>query len=46
MRLPSPRIIALLTAALALFMSGLLLAAYAGKWPPHTNEPTVFGPPF
>jgi hypothetical protein len=33
--------IALLTAGLALFMAGLLWAAYAAGWPTRTMPPTV-----
>jgi hypothetical protein len=46
MWIPTPRILVILTAALALFMAGLVLATYAGSWPPHSDEPTVFGSPF
>jgi hypothetical protein len=46
MWIPTPRILVIITAALALFIAGLLLAAYASSWPPNTNEPTVFGSPF
>lgn len=37
----SPRTMAFLTAALALFTAGLLLAAYAAGWPGSTESPTV-----
>ena len=42
----TPRTVALLTAALALFMAGLLLAAYARGWPQATEHPTVLIAPF
>ena len=42
MWIPTPRILLVITAALALFMAGLFLAAYAGTWPPDIKQPTVF----
>ena len=42
----SPRTMALLTAALALFMAGLLVAAYAGGWSQGTEHPTALIAPF
>jgi ABC-type enterochelin transport system permease subunit len=43
MRMQIPRTIALLTAALALFVAGLLLAAYAAGWP-RSIEPVLLTP--
>ncbi|HEY3068840.1 MAG TPA: hypothetical protein VGJ34_00875 [Gaiellaceae bacterium] len=42
----NPRTTALMMAALALFMAGLLLAAYAAGWPRSTVPPTVLITPF
>ena len=42
----SPKTLASLIAALALFAAGLLLAAYAGGWPRGTEHPTVLIAPF
>jgi hypothetical protein len=46
MRLQNPRTMAFMLAALALFMAGLLLAAYAAGWPRSTVPPTVLITPF